>query len=132
VILSGVDAVACSRVFMREIGSERFASLVEVLPIGDVGQRGNGDELALVQSCERCIDHLLGSHDDLCGEVVDGIVGAVPAALGKTVSVDGAGQLKDFSADAESRAIQHKLLHGQAFRSVQRSQSLDHSMFVPV
>lgn len=59
--------------------------------------------------------------------VVFGMWGCRPTSL-----FDAARRLKDFSADAESRAIQHKLLHGQAFRSVQRSQSLDYSMLVPV
>jgi hypothetical protein len=54
-----MDAVTCGRVFVGEIGSEGFASLVEVLPIGDVGQRGNGDELALIESCELSLSPVL-------------------------------------------------------------------------
>src|SRR5258708_40032095 len=62
----------------REVWSERFTSFVERLPVGYVGQSGNGDQLAVVQSGGGCVDDLLGRHDDLSGKIVDGQLGAVP------------------------------------------------------
>ena len=62
----------------RQIGAECLASFLELFPIAQVGQRRDGDQFALVQTCEGSIDHLLSRHDDLCGKIMDGQLGAVP------------------------------------------------------
>src|SRR6202023_1464014 len=73
-----VNAIARSDVLTCEVWAERLASGFELLPVGQVGQRRNGDELALIQTCQRRVDHLLRGHDHLAGEVVDGKVCAIP------------------------------------------------------
>src|SRR5882757_6427598 len=62
----------------RQVRPKRKAGVVEPLPVGSFGQRGNGDELTLIERGERSVDHLLGSHDDLGRQVVDRKTGTVP------------------------------------------------------
>src|SRR5262249_2073964 len=71
------DVVAGSRDGVRELAEHCAAGRLVFVPVGLVAQRRKGDDLALVETGERGVDHVVGRHHDRGGKLMQRLAGTV-------------------------------------------------------
>ena len=64
---SALNPITNRRFLTRKVRTQSFARRLVLLPVSDIRERGNGNQLMLVEPGEGCIHHILSGHHDLAG-----------------------------------------------------------------
>src|SRR5262249_42979826 len=72
------NPVTVGRRRARQVGHQRLTRSFAPLTVQAVREGGNGDNLPLVESRQRRVDHVTGRHDNFRWEVFDRLAGGLP------------------------------------------------------